>query len=222
MHKKDPNRLVVLVRHGKSTFNIDGRIQGHSFKSRLTSKGKEQSLLLAYALREKYSDFEFLYSSDLPRAEETTKIIAPHVGINEENIIYDANLRELYRGKWEDTQPYESEKWQKFQRKLDIGIDNIPDGLSLETYENASQRMCGFFEKLLKENDASKILIVSHGEINKVALSFLMGNTLDRLLTSDRHTLNQPNCCINEITYSDGHLYVLKTGDISYFLSNNK
>ena len=36
------NKQIVLVRHGQTTWNIEGRIQGSSNESQLTPQGKQQ------------------------------------------------------------------------------------------------------------------------------------------------------------------------------------
>ena len=37
--------IIVLMRHAESTFNIEGKLQGHSFEAVLTAKGRQQAIL---------------------------------------------------------------------------------------------------------------------------------------------------------------------------------
>ena len=38
--------IIVLMRHAESTFNIEGKLQGHSFEAVLTAKGRQQAILV--------------------------------------------------------------------------------------------------------------------------------------------------------------------------------
>ena len=62
-----------LVRHGETEWNRTGRMQGHTGVP-LSAEGRRQATLLAARLRS--VEFSAVYSSDLPRAAETARIIA--------------------------------------------------------------------------------------------------------------------------------------------------
>ena len=64
---------LVLVRHGLSSFNAKGLIQGRTDDSFLTDKGYEQALKAGKALSK--INFDKIYSSPLVRAAETAKTI---------------------------------------------------------------------------------------------------------------------------------------------------
>ena len=64
---------VVLVRHGESTWNAAGRIQGSSDYSVLTEKGRAQAAASAEAVAGARVDA--LYASPLARARETADIV---------------------------------------------------------------------------------------------------------------------------------------------------
>lgn len=63
---------VVLVRHGETDWNLDGRLMGQKDVP-LNGKGREQ----AEVLRNKLANMSFdcCYSSPLSRASETAEII---------------------------------------------------------------------------------------------------------------------------------------------------
>ena len=92
----------------------------------------------------------------------------------------------------------------------------------LETYGEASQRICDYVSQLAQANVGKKVIIVSSGEINKVLLSSLMGHPLKRLLTEDRHNIVQPNCCINEVQYNNRGWSIIKIDDVSYMLTQGR
>ena len=88
---------LVLVRHGLSSFNEKGLIQGRTDDSYLTDKGYEQALKSGKALSS--INFDQIYSSPLLRAVETAKIIQKNLK-GENNIEYDKNLLEVDLSKW--------------------------------------------------------------------------------------------------------------------------
>ncbi len=67
---------LILIRHGETTWNVNGRVQGHS-NSPLNEKGKLQAQQIAERLAT--VKVNVIYSSDSSRALETANLIAaPH------------------------------------------------------------------------------------------------------------------------------------------------
>jgi hypothetical protein len=66
-------KRVTLVRHGQSTWNAAGRIQGSSNLSKLTDKGIKQAQTTHGALQDE--QYDALYYSSLERASHTAKIV---------------------------------------------------------------------------------------------------------------------------------------------------
>ncbi|KAL0304737.1 UNVERIFIED_CONTAM: 2-carboxy-D-arabinitol-1-phosphatase [Sesamum calycinum] len=83
-------KRVVLVRHGQSTWNAEGRIQGSSDFSVLTLKGESQAETSRQMLLD--DSFEVCFSSPLIRSKRTAEIIW---GSRTEEIITESNLREI-------------------------------------------------------------------------------------------------------------------------------
>ena len=73
---------LVLVRHGLSSFNEKGLVQGRTDNSYLTDKGYEQAFKSGKALSG--INFDKIYSSPLVRAAETAKTIQKN--LKEQNI----------------------------------------------------------------------------------------------------------------------------------------
>ena len=65
---------LVLGRHGLSSFNAKGLIQGRTDDSILTEEGYDQALKAGKALSK--INFDKIYSSPLMRAAETAKILS--------------------------------------------------------------------------------------------------------------------------------------------------
>ena len=79
---------LVLVRHGLSSYNAKGLIQGRTDNSILTDEGYEQAQKAGKALSK--INFDKIYSSPLVRAAETTKTIKK--SFNKEQEIIRINL----------------------------------------------------------------------------------------------------------------------------------
>src|ERR1700704_2305368 len=69
---------VVIIRHGQSQGNAEGRFGGHT-DTPLSARGRKQAEATARALASE--KFHAIYSSDLPRAIETATPLANRVGI---------------------------------------------------------------------------------------------------------------------------------------------
>ena len=68
---------MVVVRHGETEWNADGRIQGHQ-PVPLNARGRKQAVLLGSRLA--FEQVETIYSSDLLRTMETAQAIAEGQG----------------------------------------------------------------------------------------------------------------------------------------------
>jgi broad specificity phosphatase PhoE len=69
---------VVLIRHGQSEGNAEGRFGGHT-DTPLSLRGRKQAKATAKSLAAE--KFEAIYASDLPRAIETATPLAKLVGV---------------------------------------------------------------------------------------------------------------------------------------------
>ena len=86
---------ILLVRHGETSWNLEGRFQGRSDVP-LNEKGKEQANALAFALRGE--SLKAIYSSPLVRAKETARTIKafhPSVPLYEEEGLMEMDLGEF-------------------------------------------------------------------------------------------------------------------------------
>lgn len=80
---------LVLVRHGRTAWNLEGRAQGHTDVS-LDEVGRAQAAAVAPVLAR--LNPSALWSSDLARARETAAQVAAATGLP---VHYDARLREF-------------------------------------------------------------------------------------------------------------------------------
>lgn len=85
---------VLLIRHGQSEWNADGRWQGQADPA-LTDLGRHQALHASRALGE----VDAIVSSDLQRASETAVILSNELGVGP--VVIDPDLRERHAGAWQ-------------------------------------------------------------------------------------------------------------------------
>lgn len=88
-------RRLLLIRHGQTTYNATGRMQGH-LDTELSDVGYSQARAAADLLEGK--DITAIVSSDLIRARETAEIIARRLGLEAS---VDKRLRETHLGEWQ-------------------------------------------------------------------------------------------------------------------------
>jgi hypothetical protein len=92
----------LLLRHGQTNFNADGRVQGSSDQARLSEEGRRQAQEVGQFL--KTFDIDRIFVSPLSRAQETLHEAEqaagkPFVGGNSTEIMRD--LREVDLHEWE-------------------------------------------------------------------------------------------------------------------------
>lgn len=85
---------VLLLRHGQSEWNADGRWQGQADPA-LTELGRHQAMHASRAI----GAVDAIVASDLQRATETAVIIAGQHGVGP--VLTDPDLRERHAGEWQ-------------------------------------------------------------------------------------------------------------------------
>lgn len=93
-----PGRRLLLVRHGQSTWNAEGRWQGWSDPP-LSPLGESQATEGADALVDIDAHLTEVRSSDLVRARSTAEVMAARLGLGP--VVTDPDLREYHVGHWE-------------------------------------------------------------------------------------------------------------------------
>jgi glucosyl-3-phosphoglycerate phosphatase len=88
-------RMLVLLRHGQTDYNVAGRMQGH-LDSVLTSDGVAQAAAAAPDIAKVGPDR--IISSDLKRARDTAEHVGDACGLP---VRYDQRLRETHLGEWQ-------------------------------------------------------------------------------------------------------------------------
>src|SRR5215472_5380989 len=136
-----PSRLL-LVRHGESTWNAAGRIQGW-LDPPLSDRGMAQSRELGERLAG--GRLAGFYCSDLVRARQTAEVIAGAVGVEP---LPEPGLREIALGEWEGKTRDElmdeyPDLWAQWAREPDWDI--VPGGEGATPF---AERVTGTLRRL--------------------------------------------------------------------------
>jgi broad specificity phosphatase PhoE len=186
---------LLLVRHGETDWNRDGRWQGGS-DTHLNELGREQARALAKQLD---GDIAAVYSSDLARARETAEIVAAKLGLE---VRLDARLRERGFGAWEGLNRAEiEERFEEAHRRWRAGEGAGAD--DAEPFEDFSARVNAFLADILRLHPDEQILIVSHGGSIRVIHALAAG--LD-YVRDHRLIPGVANCAVARYVAKDGKL----------------
>ncbi len=140
---------LLLVRHGETDWNRDGRVQGHSDVP-LNETGRDQARSLAVALATERVDA--VYSSDLRRALDTAAEVANGFGLD---VRARHELREKHFGTWEGLTREEI-------------VTRFPGGLSGpwgdgESRDAMTARVFAALREIAASHDGETVVVVSHG-----------------------------------------------------------
>jgi broad specificity phosphatase PhoE len=146
-----PTRLL-LVRHGQSEWNADGRWQGQADPP-LTDLGRRQALEAARAV----GAVDGVWASDLQRAAETAAIIAEQIGVGP--VIVDPDLRERDAGEFSGLTRDEIE--QRFPGHL--ADHRRPPGW--EDDEHLVERASAAIVRIAEALPGGEALVITHGGV---------------------------------------------------------
>jgi 2,3-bisphosphoglycerate-dependent phosphoglycerate mutase len=193
------HRLVTadlwLVRHGESTWNTLGLIQGHRDDAELTARGAEQAAAAAELFR--CLAVSAVYSSDLRRALQTAAAFSEVLGVP---VTRDMRLRERSLGVLEGApQAAATTARTGLGDGLVVDPDASPDGG--ESVRDLYRRAAAFCDDLARGNagnagntgsagsagntgsagDGGDVVIVAHGGTLRVLRAYLTGVPVERM-----------------------------------------
>ncbi|AJF25786.1 phosphoglycerate mutase [Haloarcula sp. CBA1115] len=184
---------LLVARHGETTWNRDGRIQGWA-PSRLTDQGQEQATALGAWLDERYG-VDRVFASDLRRTRETAAAANDGYG-GLPDPEFETDWRERGFGTMQGL--YAEELLDEFpghdRDASVISLDAAPEGgEGIPTFRG---RVESVWDRAIATTDAGETtLVVTHGGVIKVLLAKLTDIDPDAALAED----SQLNCAVNEI-----------------------
>ena len=148
---------LLLVRHGETDWNAEGRLQGHTDRP-LSDYGRRQARRLAEELEGE--ELEAIYSSDLARAHETAEIVGERLGLP---VALEPDLREKDWGTWEGLNAVERDR-----------VEFV--GESTEAHQ---ERMLQVLRRIAERHPGDgRVLVVTHGGSMRRVQTAAMGMAL--------------------------------------------
>ena len=184
---------IILVRHGETTWNTEGRYQGQE-DTPLSPRGLAQGRAAAKALKD--TPIDAAVSSPLSRALTTCRFIADLHGLSVET---DARLTEISHGTWEgryadDIEANYPEEFHLWHTQPDLV--QMPEG---ENLEDVRKRAREALEDIATRHEGKTVLIAAHDAVNKVLLCDVLGLPLGSFWQ-----VKQDNACINVLEKENG------------------
>ena len=162
--------MILMARHGETTFNAERRFQGWSARAVLTDKGRAEARELAEQAAGE--DLAALYASPLARARETAAIVAERVGLEP---TVDERFAETNTGDWTE-QLYDNVDPELYAQWEHAGADwRFPGGESLE--EQQERVIAGLVD--VTQRGTLPALIICHRGTIRVALCHTQQRGLD-------------------------------------------
>ncbi|MBT9315527.1 histidine phosphatase family protein [Leptothoe spongobia] len=203
MRTDRPPSRIILVRHGRSTFNDQGRYQGSSDQAVLTPTGIKTARQVGQYL--KSIAIDAVYTSPLLRAKQTAgEILKAMADKRPKPITVSNDLREIDLSVWEGL-TYEHVRhhhkdiydcWQQRPEEFKLPYSDSNYHFPVNDLYERAQR---FWTHSLPHYSGKTVLIVSHGGTNHALIS----TALD-LRPKHHHRLQQSNCGISVLEFS-GH-----------------
>jgi broad specificity phosphatase PhoE len=193
---------LLLVRHGESQWNIEGRYQGWQDPP-LSALGRRQAAAVAARLADGVQRPAAVVSSPLQRASDTAAAIAEACGVP---LTLDTRLREICHGEWEGLLRAEVERrWPELLAlwRRDPAAVRFPGG---ETLEDVHARWHDFLTGAPELG--SPLVVVTHDVI--VRLACLEGS---QRTMGDFFSLKGDNGGISEFTFVHGRLRLVRFND---------
>lgn len=202
---------IYIVRHGQTEWNLLGKTQGHG-NSDLTPKGIEQAELLADSMT-KYP-IDYIYSSDLGRAYQTSEIIGNKLNIEVERT---EALREMNFGTWEgriikDIIEEDPELYKMWRNEPHLA--KIPQG---ETLSQIKERTDAFIKEINEKYDGKHIVLVTHSLCARIMLLSFLDSDVKNI-----YRINQANTALNIIELRDYGPVVMKMNDTTHIINDTK
>lgn len=186
----------LLIRHGLSEANIEGILAGQKIDSPLTSRGHQQARQLSKSLSE--LKITTLVSSPMLRCRQTLEPLRILLG---KRIHLDESFVEMDYGLWSGMRLKklrQEQLWKTIQKQP--SKVTFPEG---ESFQSAQRRVSRGMRQLSQRYPNGTVIIASHGDIIKMALSWALSSPLDEF----QRIIIDPSS-ISTVTVQPNHIAV--------------
>jgi broad specificity phosphatase PhoE len=168
VEKNDLRGAVMLMRHGETDWNREGRVMGRN-PIALNERGRAQveaAARFAMTIRP-----DLIVASPLVRARQSAEIMS--AGLGGVAIVEEAGIAEVLYGRWEGMVYHEllEDPYYAEYRKSPVEHPT-PGG---ETIPQVQARGVEAVLRILREHAGRRVMFVSHGDIIRTILCHFMG-----------------------------------------------
>ncbi|MBH68687.1 MAG: hypothetical protein CMM58_10070 [Rhodospirillaceae bacterium] len=159
--------IIYLIRHGETTWNRIGRLQGQA-DSPLTLLGTRQTEAVGRALQKLVKNQQYrFWCSPLGRTRQTASIICDVLNFDYNDVIFDDRLKEITLGERDGYANWQA-LLDDFPEEMSIRADDPwnfahPDG---ESSQMVQDRLKPLLDQILEMSGAH--IIVAHGVVSKI------------------------------------------------------
>jgi probable phosphoglycerate mutase len=197
---------LVLVRHGETQANTEGRWQGMRQHGVLTPRGRQQIQRVADRLRDEGDRIVALYTSPQARAQQTAEAIGGAIG---RHPCVEDSLQEMDFGELDsltmseiaEERPDFFAAWQNFEDRDLIW----PGG---ERRRDFWQRVAEGWDRILDRHPEGRVVLVSHGGTLRAGIGYLLEWPPTMLFSYNLH-----NCSLTRLVHEYGRWRMLTLND---------
>lgn len=203
---------IYLVRHGRTVWNIEGRLQG-SGDSPLVEEGIIGAKKTGVAL--KNIPFIAAYSSMQKRAQDTANYILAENNLTDIPHFHHRGLNEFDFGSWEGVKSVdlqENEEYRVMKRTPALYQATSNGG---EVFEQLYQRVTGVFNQIAALHQEGNILIVSHGMTLTLLTAVLKGIEWQDFRNEEKHCFVM-NTAITKVEVDNGKIKLLEFNNVKH------
>ncbi|HEX6139749.1 MAG TPA: histidine phosphatase family protein [Candidatus Limnocylindria bacterium] len=198
---------LLLVRHGVTAWNREGRFQGHR-DPELSRQGHREARLLAQRIHREEVPPSLVVTSSLARARQTAGAIAERLAIP---VFADPRLMEIGQGEWEgrthaELAVQDAERYAAWRSRA---IEEPPGA---EPLDQVGERVDAALRDIRERSEGS-ICVVSHGGTLRIAARQLFDLSA---LTTWRMDLD--NCSLSTAVEEDGGWLLERWNDTAHLL----
>ena len=160
---------VVIIRHGQSQGNAEGRFGGHT-DTPLSTRGKKQAEATARALANE--KFSAIYTSDLPRAIETATPLSKLAGIplQTTEALRERSVGVMEGLTFEEAADQHPEQYQALLRR---DFDHVLSGG--ESYRQTLDRASRLLDEAIEQYKGGRLALFAHTGTICILVLHLMG-----------------------------------------------
>jgi phosphoserine phosphatase len=204
---------VIILRHGQSSYNSQGRIQGRCNDSILTDKGIADAITTGKALQG--IQLAAVYCSPLQRAKTTAEQVLAQV-TGAPTLSPDDRLREVDLPLWEGMLftevasqfPIDYQTWHDRPHELVMTVEGQEHRPIPALYAQAQE----FWQAILPQHEGQTIAIVAHNGINRALISTAVGIPMEYY-----QSIQQSNCAVSILNFGpDGAVQMESLNQVAH------